>query len=153
MGGQIWLQQPPLTQSPAIPCPGPNNKEIYDHLWSLLALFPWETTRSACTDLQECPKAWEPLLVGIDSSPLHCIGSYKAMWEYVQKRGWPVDNLTPVKGFTGSFKMQWLQMEYTWESKWVEVAGEGPRWHNVVKNICESYEQKASRLTVYPYVV
>lgn len=44
-------------------CPlasGPNNEEIYDHPCGLLALFPWETTRSSYTDLQECPNSWEP---------------------------------------------------------------------------------------------
>lgn len=45
---------------PLPPASGPNNEEIYDHPCGLLALFPWETTRSSCTDLQECPDSWEP---------------------------------------------------------------------------------------------
>lgn len=44
-----------LHRSP-FPTSEPNNKEIYGHPWSLLALFPWETTRSSCIDFQECPQ-------------------------------------------------------------------------------------------------
>lgn len=62
----------------------PNNEKIYDHPWSLLAPSPWATTRSSCTDLLECPKAWEPLLVGSSSSPPHRTSKYKASWDTVQ---------------------------------------------------------------------
>lgn len=34
----------------------PNNKGIYEQPWSLLALFPRETTGSSCIDFQECPQ-------------------------------------------------------------------------------------------------
>lgn len=43
-------------------------RKIYYHPWSLLALFPRETISSSYNDLQECPKAPEPLLVGNDHS-------------------------------------------------------------------------------------
>lgn len=77
----------PATQHPLPLGRRPNNEKIYDHPWSLLALFPWETTRPSYTDLQECPKAPEPLLVGNSSSPLHLISKYKALGDAVQNMG------------------------------------------------------------------
>lgn len=103
MGGQIWIHQPtsssPVPPPQPLPLsqgPQPNNGKIYDHPWSLLALFPWETTRSSCTDLQECPRAREPLLVGSHSSPLHHTSKYKTSG-HGSKRGRPEDAESPVK--------------------------------------------------------
>lgn len=84
--------QPPTAHHPLPLGRRPNNEKIYDHPRSLLAPFPWETTRSSCTDLQECPKAREPLLVGNSSSLLHRISKYKASGDTVQNTG---DQRTP----------------------------------------------------------
>lgn len=45
MAAQIQLQQLPPTPRTAPSSLGQNNEKIYDHPLSLLALFPWETTR------------------------------------------------------------------------------------------------------------
>lgn len=83
MGGQILLQKPPPSR-PLLLGRRPNNEKIYDHPWSLLAPFPWETTRSSCIDFQECPKAREPLLVGKSSSPLDRTSKYKTSRDTIQ---------------------------------------------------------------------
>lgn len=76
-----WLGKSGFSHPHPPCCPPPfepSNEKIYEHPWSLLAPFPWETHRSPCTDFQECPTAWKPLLVGNSWTPLHCI-AYKIM--------------------------------------------------------------------------
>lgn len=59
-----------VTPTPLFP-PKPNNEKIYDGPGSLLALSPGRPLGLTHTDFQECPGAWELLLVGNCSSPLH----------------------------------------------------------------------------------
>lgn len=59
-----------VTPPPPLP-PKPNNDKIYDGPRSLLALSPGRPLHLTHTDFQECPGAWELLLVGNSSSPLH----------------------------------------------------------------------------------
>lgn len=107
---------------------GPNNEKIYNLPCGLLATFPWETTRSSCTDLQECPKAWEPQLVGNSSSSLHCINTYTEN----PSKTW----VTRVKYHPN--KVFCIICLNTITVKGVCLTGGGPGWHTVVRNVSET---------------